>query len=175
MGETIIYLKANSCASHFVLSEPDYFIRRPDMLSDAQGAGLLLQGLTALMLLKFHPAVKGMLLYSCLIVGESVLVHGASGGTGSLLVKILLSRGVTVYATTTSPSKIDRIKDLGVPSSNVFLSNSEGLAQKIVGLTNGGVHAVFDGVGKDTFNISLSSLRLFGDFISFGSGTFSSL
>ncbi|MFO0611237.1 MAG: NADPH:quinone oxidoreductase family protein [Polyangiaceae bacterium] len=97
--------------------------------------------------------------YHCLVVrgrltkGETVLIHGASGGTGVAAVHVAKLVGATVIATGRSPEKLERVKREGAD----HVVSSAGFRDAVKSLTNGqGVDVVYDGVGGD---ISIESLR----------------
>jgi NADPH2:quinone reductase len=97
--------------------------------------------------------------YHCLVTrgrlaaGETVLIHGASGGTGLAAVHVAKLVGATVIATGRSPEKLERVKAEG--ADHVVPSTQFKDAVKTI--TGGqGVHVVYDGVGGA---ISVESLR----------------
>ncbi len=105
--------------------------------------------------------------YHCLVArgrvraGETVLVHGASGGIGLAAVHVARILGATVIATGRSDAKLAVVKEQGAHHTiNVRGTDGEGLRpfrDEVKSLTGGrGVDVVYDGVGGD---ISLESLR----------------
>ena len=97
--------------------------------------------------------------YHCLVTrgrlaaGETVLIHGASGGTGIAAVHVAKLLGATVIATGRSPVKLAIVKQQG---ADHVLSSTD-FAAEVKALTGGkGVDVVYDGVGGD---ISVESLR----------------
>ena len=113
----------------------------PPSISLVTAAAALLQGLTALTFVtEAHNVQKG----------ETILVHTVAGGLGLLLAQLAHGRGATVIGTTSSKEKADFAKANG--ADHVILYPVEDTVQRVLELTNGeGVHAAFDGVGKDTF------------------------
>ncbi|KAJ3365607.1 hypothetical protein GGF32_008740 [Allomyces javanicus] len=133
----------------------------PDNVPLDTAAASLLQGLTALTLVKLGYAVKQ---------GDWVLVHAAAGGTGGLLVQLAKHFGAKVIATTSSDAKVAEAVRLG--ADHVIRYDREDIAARVKEITGGeGVHAVFDGVGKATFDASLASLRRRGYMVSFGNAS----
>ena len=80
---------------------------------------------------------------------EIILVHTVAGGLGLAFTAYAKSRGATVIGTTSSEEKATLAKSYG--ADHVILYTKENTVQRVLEITNGeGVHAVFDGVGKDT-------------------------
>lgn len=76
-------------------------------------------------------------------------MHTVAGGLGLLFAQLIKARGATVIGTTSTPEKAAIARTHG--ADHVILYPTEDTAQRVLEITNGeGVHAVFDGVGKDT-------------------------
>ena len=136
----------------------DLLIKLPDYLSDDAAASILLKGITAGFLLHDVYAVKR---------GDAVLVHAAAGGVGQLLCRWAKALGATVIGSTSSDAKAEQAKRVGC--DHVIVSSREGIAEAAMRLTSGrGVQVIYDAVGKDTFEASLSSLAPRGCLVSFG-------
>lgn len=97
------------------------------------------------------------------------MVHAAAGGVGLLLVQLLKAVGAKIIATC-STSKLELVKSKGV---DVLIDYSkEDFVPKVKEATGGaGVVAVFDGVGKSTFDGSLESVARKGSMISYGNAS----
>ncbi len=81
--------------------------------------------------------------------GDIILVHTVAGGLGLIFAQLIKARGATVIGTTSTPEKAAIAKAHG--ADHVILYTQEDTVQRVLELTNGeGVHAIFDGVGKDT-------------------------
>ncbi|KAF8215804.1 NAD-P-binding protein [Mycena galopus ATCC 62051] len=126
----------------------------PAGVSTQIGAAALLQGLTALTFVEeAHKVQKG----------ETILVHTVAGGLGLL-------RGATVIGTTSTQEKAELAKANG--ADHVILYKEEDTVQRVLELTNGvGVNAVFDGVGKDTFDSNFKMLKRKGTLVSVGNAS----
>ncbi|WP_333772489.1 NADP-dependent oxidoreductase [Streptomyces sp. IBSBF 3136] len=118
--------------------------RKPRNRSFEEAAGLPLAGLTAYQVLVKTLEVKR---------GETLLVHAAAGGVGSLAVQIGVHLGLRVIGTA-SERNHDFVRELGGEP----VSYGEGLAERVRALAPGGVDAVFDTIGGDTLKISASLL-----------------
>jgi NADPH2:quinone reductase len=101
--------------------------------------------------------------------GEWALVHAAAGGTGRALVQALHIRGVRVVATVSTEEKAAIVRELGV-CEHILLYGANGgdWPSTVRELTSGGVGAVFDGVGRDTFLRGFECLRIRGAMVMFG-------
>ncbi|KAI9836642.1 MAG: hypothetical protein M1819_001276 [Sarea resinae] len=133
----------------------------PAALQPGQAAAALLQGMTALTLVReAHPTRAG----------EWVLVHAAAGGVGLWLVQILKAIGAHVIATASTPAKLELAQKAG---ADVLVRYTEDdVVAKVKEATGGeGVAAVFDGVGKATFDSSLEALKRKGSMVSFGNAS----
>ncbi|GAB3729126.1 quinone oxidoreductase family protein [Nocardiopsis nanhaiensis] len=130
----------------------------PDAVSTEQAAALLLQGLTAHYLThSVHPVGEG----------ESVLVHAAAGGTGLLITQLAKARGARVIGTVSTDAKERVAREAG--ADEIIRYTETPVAPAVRDLTKGeGVAAVYDGVGRDTFEASLESLRPRGVLALFG-------
>lgn len=81
--------------------------------------------------------------------GDTILIHTIAGGLGLLYTAYAKLRGATVIGTTSTPEKAEIAKSYG--ADHVILYTKENTVQRVLEITKGeGVHAVFDGVGKDT-------------------------
>ena len=99
--------------------------------------------------------------------GDTVLVHAAAGGTGSLLVQLAKRRGATVIGTMSTAEKAALTRENGADETILYTETDFEVAVK--GLTGGqGVDVVYDSVGKATFDKSLNCLRPRGYMVLFG-------
>lgn len=101
--------------------------------------------------------------------GETVLVHGATGGVGIPAVQLARALGATVIAATRSATKVDFLKSLGAHHV-VVLPDKGGFAKEVKGLTGGkGADVVYDGVGGDAITVeSMRALRFGGRLLIVG-------
>ncbi|KAJ7155925.1 NAD(P)-binding protein [Mycena crocata] len=133
----------------------------PVGVSTQIGAAALLQGLTALTFVEEAHNVKK---------GETILVHTVAGGLGLLFAQLIKARGATVIGTTSTPEKAELARANG--ADHVILYKEEDTVQRVLELTNGvGVDAVFDGVGKDTFDNNFKLLKRKGTLVSVGNAS----
>jgi NADPH:quinone reductase len=100
--------------------------------------------------------------------GDTVLVHAAAGGVGLLLTQIATKLGARVIATTSGGEKANLARGAGAAE----VIGYEGFAERVRELTDGdGVAAVYDGVGRATFDQSLAALRTRGTMVLFGAAS----
>lgn len=122
-------------------------------------AAVLLQGLTAHYLLNSVYPVRA---------GDPVLIHAAAGGTGLLLTQLARAKGARVFATASTPDK----ERLALAAGAEVVVGYEDFPARVRELTEGaGVAAVYDGVGRTTFDGSLASLRPRGTLALFGAAS----
>jgi NADPH:quinone reductase len=128
----------------------------PDGVDLKVAAAVMLQGLTAHYLChSTYPVTEGTV----------AVVHAAAGGVGLLLTQMIKSLGGTVIATTSSTEKAALARQAGAD----FLATYADFPGVVREETSGrGADVVFDGVGKDTFDASLSALRPRGMLVLFG-------
>src|SRR5258708_15387563 len=81
-----------------MLSEADRLVRLPDAISFDQAAAMMLQGMTAQMLIRQVYPVKA---------GDLILVHAAAGGTGLILCQWAAALGATVLGTGSTEAKAE--------------------------------------------------------------------
>jgi NADPH2:quinone reductase len=130
-------------------------------ISYETAAAMMLKGLTAeYLLFRSYKVQKG----------DTILVHAAAGGVGLILCQWAKTLGAHVIGTAGSEDKAKLARDAG--ADDVILYRQEDFSARVKEITNGALcHAVYDGVGKDTFPASLDCLRPFGTFVSFGSAS----
>jgi NADPH:quinone reductase len=100
--------------------------------------------------------------------GETVLIHAAAGGIGSTAVQLarVLGAGL-IIGTVGSAEKAKLIMDLGADAAINY--REEDVVERVRELTKGvGADVILDGVGKDTFEGSVTSLAPFGRLVAFG-------
>ncbi len=128
--------------------------RKPRNLSFEEAAGLPLVGLTAYQVLARSLGVR---------TGETVLVHAAAGGVGSVAVQLARRHlGAAHVIGTASVRNHDFVRELGGEP----VTYGEGMADRVRRLAPGGVDAVFDTVGGDTLKDSVELLAPGGRLVS---------
>ena len=159
VGERVTFCtrEYGAYATHINISH-DKVIKIPDFLSDELVATNFLRAMTVEMLINRITLVDS---------SKTILVTAASGGVGRLLCQWASSMGVKVIGSVGSQEKIPETKLNGC--FETFVSNDKEFSKKILEITDGkGVDIVFDSVGNDTFESSLTSLAHCGYLINFG-------
>jgi len=147
--------------TQFRTLKADRLVRLPEALSFAQGAAMMLQGLTAQYLLRRTYPVKA---------GETILVHAAAGGVGLILCQWARHLGATVIGTVSSDEKAELARKHGC--EHVILYTREDFAARVREITDGALlPVVFDSVGRDTFMKSLECLAPLGLMVSYGNAS----
>ena len=138
-------------------------VKVPSEVSDEQAASAMLKGMTAHYLLHSTYKVRK---------GDTILVHAAAGGVGLIMCQWAKHLGATVIGTVGTDAKAEAARAHGCDHTIIY--TREDFAPRVREITGGeGVHAVYDSIGKDTFEGSLECLRPLGLMAQFGeaSGT----
>jgi len=141
-----------------VVAKKNQLIPLPDSITDGQALATFVQGTTAWHILKTIGHLQS---------GESVVVHAAAGGVGTIAIQLAKMWGAKVIAVASTEAKRDLAKRLG---ADVAIDASvEGLKERIIE-ANGGkrVDIVLEMVGGKTFDRSLEALTTFGRIITYG-------
>jgi NADPH2:quinone reductase len=136
-------------------------IKIPKSISDETAAGMMLKGMTVRYLLRATYKVKR---------GETILLHAAAGGVGSILTQWAKALGVHVIGTVGSDAKMEIARANGC--AHVINSATENVVARVRDITGGkGVPVVYDGVGQATLITSLDCLAPRGLLVSFGNAS----
>jgi NADPH2:quinone reductase len=166
VGDLVAWASAPSSYAELVVVPEIVALRVPDGVGDEVAAALPLQGLTAHYLVTSTFPVEA---------GQDVLVHAGAGGVGLLLTQLAAARGARVITTVGTPEKEALSRAAGASEVIRYTELgdlTEDLPAIVRELTGGrGVHTVFDGVGRSTFDASLASLRRRGGLALFGASS----
>jgi len=161
VGDRVAWAAAPGSYAERVLVPTDKAIRVPHGLSLEVAAAVLLQGLTAQYLCTSTYPVQP---------GDAALVHAAAGGVGRLLTQMVKLRRGRVIATVSSDEKAAAARAAG--ADDVIRYDQVDFAPEVRRLTEGqGVPVAFDGVGRTTFDGSLSALRRRGMLVLYGASS----
>ena len=130
----------------------------PDEVDDDQAAAMLLQGLTALALVKRCARIEP---------GETIVVEAAAGGTGTLAVQVAKAAGAKVIGLASSAEKRALVQELGADACVDSRADDLGAA---IREANGGerVDAVLHMSGGDAFDAEMGVLAPLGRMVVFG-------
>lgn len=157
-GDRVAYTGVLGSYAEYAAVPADRLIKVPAGISDEQAAAAMLQGMTAHYLVySTYPVKKG----------ETVLIHAAAGGVGLLLVQMAKKLGARVIGTVGTDDKAKLAKEAG--ADHVIIYTRQDFEAETKRLTDGkGVHVIYDGVGKSTFDQDLNLLRPRGYLVLFG-------
>ena len=157
-GDRVAYTSALGSYAEYAAVPEARLVKIPDELDFEQAAAAMLQGMTAHYL--SHSTYK-------LQSGETALVHAAAGGVGLLLVQMAKKIGARVIGTAGTQEKAQLAREAGADECIVYTEKDfETETRRLT--DEKGVHVVYDGVGKDTFDKDLNVLRPRGYLVLFG-------
>ena len=161
-GERVIALTGRGGYAQFAIAPEAQTWPIPDGLDDGTALALLLQGLTAWHMYTTCAHVRE---------GESIVVHAAAGGVGSLAVQLGGHFGAgRVIATASSEDKRAAAAELGADATTD--SDPEGLRDRLIECNGGDeVDVVIEMAGGESFEQSLRALAPFGRVIVCGIAT----
>ena len=161
-GDRVVYSSMPIGAYADVRLMPaDRLVPLPPAIPDSLAAGIFTKGITAHYLIFTTFPVKP---------GDTILVHAAAGGVGLILCQWAKHLGATVIGTVGTEQKADIARAHGCDAAIVY--SAEDFVDAVRRVTKGsGVAAVFDSVGKDTFERSLRCLAPRGLLVSFGTAS----
>ncbi|MCW2278573.1 NADPH:quinone reductase [Heliophilum fasciatum] len=144
--------------AEYVVCDADAVHRLPDRTSFAQGAAIGIPGLTAYRALFQRAQLKP---------GETVLIHGASGGVGTVAVQLARAHGAYVIGTAGNDSELAFLRDQGVHEA--FNHHDPQHFQKIVDFTGGaGVDVIIEMLANVNLERDAEILAMFGRIVVVG-------
>src|SRR5215831_9514054 len=158
VGDRVAYAGLPGSYAEVRVAPAARLVKVPPDIDDRSAAAMMLKGMTA-----------EVLLLRCARVGrgDTILFHAAAGGVGSIACQWAKHLGLRVLGTAGGPQKVARAAALGC--DHVIDYDREDVVARVKELTGGaGVTAVFDGVGKRTFDASLACLATRGMMVLFG-------
>jgi NADPH2:quinone reductase len=161
-GERVVALVGSGGYAEYATARESMVFPIPDSLDDGTALAMIVQGTTAWHLYRTSARVAD---------GESVVVHAAAGGVGSLAVQLGHSLGAgRVIATASSEEKRALALELG---ADVAVDPSpEGLTERLIDANEGRpVDVVFEMSGGEVFDASYKALAPFGRIVAYGIAT----
>jgi len=144
--------------AEYALARENQVYPLPDKISFAQGAGLWVPYGTAYTALRHHGEARP---------GETLLIHGASGGVGSAAVQFARALGLTVMGTAGTSRGLDLVKKEG--AHHVFDHTKAGYAEEILKATGGrGVDLILEMLANVNLATDLKLLATRGRVIVIG-------
>lgn len=162
VGDRVAYCSAGFGAYAQALNLPaGRLVPIPEGIDFEQAAAVLLKGQTTEYLLQRTYRLQA---------GETCLFHAAAGGVGLVFGQWANSIGATVIGTVGSEEKAELARAHGY--HHVINYRSENVVERLLEITGGEkLPVVYDGVGRDTFELSLDCLRPRGLMVSFGNAS----
>lgn len=168
-GDLVAWLDQLGSYAELAVVRADRAVPVPDGLTADIAAAAMMQGTTAQYLCRSTYPIQP---------GETALIHAAAGGTGLILTQLVKALGGKVVATVSTEEKEKLSRGAGADEVIRYGGyagdgTSGGALAAEVRRLNGGeaVHVVYDGVGRDTWEASLKSLRPRGTLVSFGNAS----
>jgi NADPH:quinone reductase len=161
-GERVVALVGSGGYAEYALAPEDRVFALPNGLDDGTALAMIIQGTTAWHLYRTAGRVAD---------GESVVVHGAAGGVGSLAVQLGRAFGARrVIATATSEEKRALALELGADAA--IDPSPEALQERLIEANGGApVDVVFEMSGGAVFDASYRALAPFGRIVAYGIAT----
>jgi NADPH2:quinone reductase len=158
LGQTVAAMPISGSYAEYVCLESRELVRIPDGLDPAEAVSLILNYITAYQML--HRSVGAT-------SGQSILIHGASGGVGTALLQLGRLAGQTMFGTCSSKGARTVIDLGGTPIDY----GREDLSDEVLRLSGGGVDTVFDPFGGAHMWHSRAVLRRGGRVVAYGTTT----
>ncbi|MCW3025008.1 MAG: Alcohol dehydrogenase zinc-binding domain protein [Solirubrobacterales bacterium] len=161
-GERVVALVGTGGYAEYATAPEPLVFPIPNDIDDGTALAMVVQGLTAWHLYRTAGRVGA---------GESVVVHGAAGGVGSLAVQLGHSLGAgRVIATASAEPK--RALALKLGADVAIDPAAEGLTERLIEANEGGsVDVVFEMSGGEVFDASYRALAPFGRIVAYGIAT----
>lgn len=157
-GQRVLATASSGGYAEFATAKAVMVVPIPDELGYGEATALLVQGLTALGLLDETKS------------GQSILVHAAAGGVGSLLVQLAKHKGLKVIGTASSEEKLQFAANLGADAAINY--TEEDWTSEVLKATDGnGVDWIIEMVGGDIIVKNLKVLAKHGTMIVYGSAS----
>ncbi|WP_431037381.1 zinc-binding dehydrogenase [Streptomyces sp. P6-2-1] len=156
VGERVAAMPRHGAWARYVRAPAKTLVPVPEELDAAAAVALITNGVTAWQMLHRLARVQP---------GDTVLVHGAGGGVGSLLTQLAVHHGLRVLGTA-SPGKHDAVRALGAEPLDYRTPGLPGVVRE---RAPGGVRAVFDHIGGRGLDESWAMLAPGGTLVSYDS------
>jgi len=158
VGDRVAYAGPIGAYAEERLIDADRLVHLPDEIHFDQAAAMMLQGMTARMLLRSVHAVKP---------GDTILVHAAAGGVGLIMCQWAAALGARVIGTVSTDAKAELARAHGC--HHPIVTTKADFVAETLRITGGAkLPVVYDSVGKDTFLRSFDCLAPRGLIVSFG-------
>jgi NADPH2:quinone reductase len=161
VGDRVAYATHLGSYAEYAVVPAAKLVPIPDGVDDRSAAATMLQGMTAHYLSHGSYPIQS---------DDTVLIHAGAGGVGLLLTQMAARLGARVITTVSTEEKAALSRQAG--ANEVILYTQADFEAEVKRLTDGkGVHAVYDSVGKTTFEKSLNCLKPRGYMVFFGASS----
>ncbi|HQU82725.1 MAG TPA: quinone oxidoreductase [Pyrinomonadaceae bacterium] len=157
-GQRVLATASSGGYAEFATAKAATVLPLPDELGFGESTALLVQGLTALGLLNGTKS------------GQSILIHAAAGGVGSLLVQLAKLKGLKVIGTASSEQKLQLVADLGADFA-VNYSEADWTDEVLQATDGKGVDWIIEMVGGAVVAQNLKVLAKHGTMWVYGSAS----
>jgi enoyl reductase len=141
VGDHVLGSATSQCYAEYVVADASDVVRKPAAMPWTMAAVLPAVGQTA------HTALRQIAVRA----GDTLLIHAAAGGVGTIAVQLAHLRGATVIGTT-SERNHDYLRSLGATP----VAYGDGLLERVHALAPAGVDAALDGIGGEAISVSLA-------------------
>ncbi|HEX8567074.1 MAG TPA: quinone oxidoreductase [Pyrinomonadaceae bacterium] len=157
-GQRVLGMISGGGYAEYVVAPAARVFPIPDDLEFGAATALLVQGLTALGLLEDLRA------------GQSILIHAAAGGVGSLLVQLAKGRGARVLGTASSPEKLEKVVSLGA-DAGINYTEADWTKQVLEATGGKGADLIIEMVGGEVGKRNFECLATKGTMIVYGAAS----
>ncbi|MFQ5457962.1 MAG: zinc-binding alcohol dehydrogenase family protein [Myxococcota bacterium] len=157
-GQRVIASSPGGAMAEYIVVAAGSLLPCPEELTTAEGAAILIAGITAVHCLQDCARLKP---------GETVLIHAAAGGVGTLAVQIANAMGAKVIGTASRAEKCRFVSDLGA----LAIDYTQGdWVKEVLSATGGrGADVILESVGGEIFTRSFrEALAIFGRMVVYG-------
>ena len=156
--QRVLAVTSSGGYAEYATAKAQTVIPIPDEISDGEATALLVQGLTALGLLDDTKS------------GQSILIHAAAGGVGSLLVQLAKFKGLKVIGTASSEEKLQFVANLGADAA-INYTEEDWTREVLKATEDNGVDWIIEMVGGETVAKNLKVLAKHGTMWVYGSAS----
>lgn len=158
IGQRVLGMMRGGGYAEYATAGADQIVPIPDGMGFGEATVLLVQGLTALGLLQNLKA------------GQTILIHAAAGGVGSLLVQLAKQKGARVLGTASSAEKLEKVANLGL-DVGINYTESDWVEQVLEATDGRGADLIIEMVGGEIGRKNLDCLAVKGRMIVYGAVT----
>lgn len=159
VGDRVATISGKGAYAELVVADADRVVRIPDGVDTEVAAAVMLQGMTAHMLVNSSYPIGA---------GERCLIHAGAGGVGLLAIQLAVANGAEVFTTVSTDDKAELAAGAG--AHHVIRYDRDDFAAEIRRISGEDrpLAVVYDGVGKSTFEAGLSLIRPLGTMVLYG-------